>query len=84
MKLVHVFNESTGNSMETCHYMCTEMEVKDLVRFLVNNTIMILVGIGREIMQNSHFFGTIWELGYAMNYYNVINKGQQEFVKAKV
>lgn len=45
---------------------------------------MILVGIGREIMQNSHFFGTIWELGYAMNYYNVINKGQQEFVKAKV
>lgn len=84
MKLVHVFNESTGNSKETCHYMFTEMEVKDLVRFLGNNTIMILVGIGREIMQNSHFFGTIWELGYAMNYYNVINKGQQEFVKAKV
>lgn len=58
--------------------------MKDLVGFLGNNTIMILVGIGREIMQNSHFFGTIWELGYAMNYYNVINKGQQEFVKAKV
>lgn len=59
MKLVHVFNESSGNSQETCHYMFMEMELKDLVRFLENNTIMILVGIGREMMQNSHFFGTI-------------------------
>ena len=39
--------------------MFMEMELKDLVTFLENNTIMILVGIGREMMQNSHFFGTI-------------------------
>ena len=59
MKLMHVFNESSGNSKETYHCMFTEMMLKDLLRFLKSNTTMILVGIGREMMQNSHFFGTI-------------------------
>lgn len=48
MKLMHVFNESSGNSKETYHCMFTEMMLKDLLRFLKSNTTMILVGIGEK------------------------------------